>query len=96
MGMNRIDAGIGVYLCYDRRELDGKLSGISFSKLSNLTVQGYPNPQMSIKNSIWDNNKSWIVNFTIMQDIKRINYLVSEDKHSIDLDYTYEECLIMY
>lgn len=77
---------------YIAEDWDGVLSEVKTVTGTTEAVQAGPNPTMELR-AYMSEMGNFTVQFSIVKDVAKIHYMITEDKYSASGDYTYKECM---
>lgn len=77
---------------YMAEDWEGVLSEVKIVKGQTEAIQAGPNPTMKL-NAYLDGDGNFTVQYSIVKDVAKVYYLMTEDTYSASGDYTYAECV---
>ena len=71
---------------------DGVLTDVKIVKATTEAIIAGPNPTMQLNAYMSDLN-NFTVQYSIVKDVAKLYYTITEDNYSASGDYTYQECM---
>ena len=87
-----LDPGTEYTFAYMAEDWDGVLTDVKIVKATTEAIIAGPNPTMQLNAYMSDLN-NFTVQYSIVKDVAKLYYTITEDNYSASGDYTYQECM---